>query len=356
MRTLVLTLCLATVACSIDEGAATDGLATTGAGVTTGIGEPVTSTEAPATSTEAPVTTAAATGEPPETCGDGIVQSPEGCDFGALNANDGPCTLACQFARCGDGLVYAGVEVCDDANLIESDDCPNDCVPGGCGNGFVEPGEACDDGNDSDEDACLGTCEEARCGDGVIQAGVEQCDDGDEDDNDLCTSTCVPPSCSDGAANGYESDVDCGGPNCVQCSLGGQCFGNQDCDGSVCKQQHCVSPLPLMPPDCAPAAVSAAQAWQAVVGTCNCHGKGVGTPLIFKDASSFRDSMVGVPSLMANIDIVTAGDVDQSYLLFKLLNQQTSVVGGGGNPMPIGKVLTEAQLCTVIEWVRSGAK
>jgi cysteine-rich repeat protein len=354
MRTLVLSLCLAATACGTDPGVATDEPAGTGVGPTseTGeTGEPAT-TSAPATASDPP---GGSTSQPPEGCGDGVTESPEECDFGDLNADDGPCTLSCTFARCGDGLVYAGVEVCDDGNLIESDDCPNDCVPGGCGNGVVESGEACDDGNDSQEDACLGTCEEARCGDGFVHAGVEECDDGDDDDNDQCTTTCVAPTCSDGVANGYEPDVDCGGPYCGKCSLGEGCFNNGDCDQAVCKQQECVPPMPLMPPDCAPAQVSAGQAWQAVAGACNCHGKGVGTALIFKDGPSFRDSMVGVPSTMATIDIVTAGDVDRSYLLFKLLNQQTNVVGGGGNPMPIGKVLTEGQLCTVIEWVRSGA-
>lgn len=348
MRTLVLSLCLTATACGTDDGAATDEPADTGVGEATGTGEP-------ATATDAPVATGEPTGEPAGVCGDGVVEAPEGCDFGAGNADDGPCTRACQFARCGDGLVYAGVEVCDDANLDDADACPNDCVPGGCGNGFVELGEACDDGNDSDEDACLGTCEAARCGDGVVQAGVEVCDDGDDSDADLCTTTCVPPSCSDAAANGYESDVDCGGPDCARCPLGAKCFGNQDCDQAVCKQQQCGPPLPLMPPDCAPASVSAAQAWQAVGGSCGCHSK-VGFSPLFNDADSFRDSMVGVPSTMAAIDMVSPDDPDHSYLLFKLLNQQTHVVGGGGNPMPIGKVLSEAQRCTVIEWVRSGAK
>ncbi|MCY1060118.1 DUF4215 domain-containing protein [Nannocystis sp. SCPEA4] len=352
MRTLALSLSLVAAACDTADSAATDGPADTGVGGATGTGEPATTTDAPAPTSEP---TSEPTGEPGEDCGDGVVQSPEICDFGAGNADDGPCTLACQFAFCGDGLVYAGVEVCDDANLIDSDDCPNDCLPGGCGNGFVDPGEACDDGNDNDEDDCVSTCEAARCGDGFVHAGVEMCDDGDDSDDDLCTTACLPPSCSDGVANGYEPDVDCGGPHCAACSLGENCFGNQDCDQSVCKQQQCVPPLPLVPLDCAPASVSAAQAWQAVKGSCNCHGNGVGTSLIFKDGESFRDSMVGVPSTMAAIDIVTAGDVDRSYLLFKLLNQQTNVVGGGGNPMPIGKVLSDAQLCTVIEWVRGGA-
>jgi len=42
-----------------------------------------------------------------------------------------------------------------------------------CGNGVVEDGEACDDGNDDDTDACLTTCVAARCGDGIVHAGVE---------------------------------------------------------------------------------------------------------------------------------------------------------------------------------------
>jgi cysteine-rich repeat protein len=346
MRTLVLSLCLAAVACGTDDGGgATDEPAGTGAAAGTGTGEPATTSGAPAT-----------TGEPPPAgCGDGILEAPEVCDFGPANADDGPCTRACQFARCGDGLVYAGVEVCDDANLVDSDECPNDCLPGGCGNGFVDPGEACDDGNDSNEDACLRTCVAARCGDGFVHAGVEACDDGDDSDADLCTTKCVPPSCTDGAANGYESDVDCGGPDCARCPLGGACFGNQDCDQTVCKDKQCVPPLPLMPPDCAPASVSAAQAWQAVSGSCGCHVKGLAGSLKFGDAASFRDNMVGVPSATAAIDLVTPGDPDRSYLLFKMLNQQTNVVGGGGDPMPIGKVLGEAQRCTVIEWVRSGA-
>lgn len=45
-----------------------------------------------------------------------------------------------------------------------------------CGNGRLDPGEQCDDGNTIDTDACTGVCRDARCGDGAIQAGVEVCD------------------------------------------------------------------------------------------------------------------------------------------------------------------------------------
>ena len=49
---------------------------------------------------------------------------------------------------------------------------------GSCGNGMVDIGEQCDDGDLDNTDACLVGCVNAACGDGFVQAGVEQCDDG----------------------------------------------------------------------------------------------------------------------------------------------------------------------------------
>ena len=95
-------------------------------------------------------------------CGDGFVQASEGeaCDDGANNKDDGACTLACQAAACGDGLVHAGVEACDDGNMVQTD-------------------------------ACLNTCANAKCGDSVVQAGVEVCDDGNLVDFDGCDGDCT---------------------------------------------------------------------------------------------------------------------------------------------------------------------
>ena len=65
-----------------------------------------------------------------------------------------------------------------------------------CGDGTVDAGEDCDDGNQDDTDACTSSCKSAKCGDGIVQAGVEQCDDGNMVDNDGCTNTCKKgPSC-----------------------------------------------------------------------------------------------------------------------------------------------------------------
>lgn len=47
-----------------------------------------------------------------------------------------------------------------------------------CGNGVKEPGEECDDGNVDDTDACTSKCKVAFCGDGIVWQGMEACDDG----------------------------------------------------------------------------------------------------------------------------------------------------------------------------------
>ena len=39
-------------------------------------------------------------------------------------------------------------------------------------------------------DACLDNCRNAACGDGVIFLGVEDCDDGNRNDSDSCTNNC----------------------------------------------------------------------------------------------------------------------------------------------------------------------
>ncbi|MCY1007740.1 DUF4215 domain-containing protein [Nannocystis pusilla] len=51
--------------------------------------------------------------------------------------------------------------------------------PPTCGDGVVEDFEQCDDGNAIETDDCA-SCQNAFCGDGIVHAGVEECDeDGD---------------------------------------------------------------------------------------------------------------------------------------------------------------------------------
>jgi len=136
--------------------------------------------------------------DPPNRCGDGHLDPGEACDDG--NRDDGDaCPTTCVPARCGDGLVWRGVELCDDGNTAGHDGCGPTCGPETCGNGILEPGEVCDDGNQSQTDACLRSCAAASCGDGFIQQGVEDCDDGNRDDGDACVGGCHAARCGDGA-------------------------------------------------------------------------------------------------------------------------------------------------------------
>ena len=176
-------------------------------------------------------------------CGDGLVQfGVEACDDGNQNDDD-LCVAGCKAAACGDGLVGPG-EACDDGNMVDDDLCGNDCAPPNCGDGKLQmnQGETCDDANKSNEDACLTTCVLASCGDGFVHADVETCDDGNPDDTDECTTLCKPASCDDGIDSGAETDVDCGGPTCVDCKLGDTCEQDTDCETSACVAGECVLP------------------------------------------------------------------------------------------------------------------
>jgi cysteine-rich repeat protein len=94
---------------------------------------------------------------------------------------------------CGDGAVNAGEE-CDDANNIDTDECPSTCLEASCGDSFVQAGqEECDDANNIDGDTCTNDCTNAECGDGIIfnqAGGVEGCDDQNNNNNDGCLNDC----------------------------------------------------------------------------------------------------------------------------------------------------------------------
>ena len=97
--------------------------------------------------------------------------------------------------------VQAGVEECDDGNLVDTDACLNTCKAAKCGDMVVNAGvEDCDDANMVDTDACLNSCVAAKCGDKVVQAGVEACDDGvNNNAYNGCAVGCAKlgPTCGD---------------------------------------------------------------------------------------------------------------------------------------------------------------
>jgi MYXO-CTERM domain-containing protein len=129
---------------------------------------------------------------PVNCCGDGVIEAPlEDCDDGNADDTDA-CVAGCTAAACGDGFLWAGMETCDDGNDVDTDDCPTTCVPAACGDGFVQDAvEECDDGNDVDTDDCPTTCVPAACGDGFVRDGAEECDDGNVDDGDGCAADCT---------------------------------------------------------------------------------------------------------------------------------------------------------------------
>lgn len=102
-------------------------------------------------------------------CGDGALDDGEGCDDG--NSADDDACLACVPARCGDGVVWAGRELCDAVAAPDAAvECTADCTVPTCGDGLRQGLERCDDANADDGDACTRRCLEARCGDGFVHA------------------------------------------------------------------------------------------------------------------------------------------------------------------------------------------
>lgn len=128
-------------------------------------------------------------GIPTEECDDGDAEPGDGCDADCKPETGFNCigSPSVCTATCGDGVIAAGVEECDDGKN-NSNDAPNacrlDCTLFRCGDGVIDfvdanqnntpdegEGEVCDDGaNNSDTapGACRTTCVEAACGDGVF--------------------------------------------------------------------------------------------------------------------------------------------------------------------------------------------
>jgi hypothetical protein len=187
----------------------------------------------------------------PALCGDGFVDgegpSTEACDGNGTGTagETATCDVDCTAVVCGDGIpnLSAG-EGCDDGDLNNADDCPDDganggtCQPATCGDGWVDgegpSTEACDGdgtGTAGETATCDVDCTAVVCGDGIpnLSAG-EACDDGDLNNADDCPDdganggTCQAASCSDGLqhnqGSGTETAVDCGGLLCDACPGG----------------------------------------------------------------------------------------------------------------------------------------
>ena len=202
-----------------------------------------------------PTTTTTTTTVP--ICGDGVVNGGDQCDDGNLEQDDA-CLNDCTLASCGDGIVWLGIEECDDGannSDVDPDACRSHCVLPGCGDGVVDSGEECDDDNTDDLDGCDSSCQN-ECGNGNVDNPVlEQCDDGNTVSSVACLNDCTLASCGDGIAC---TDAACttgpgGGPE--ECDLATDC-----CQGCSIVATGCQHPLC---PDSAGIAV-----WAGVGATC----------------------------------------------------------------------------------------
>ena len=169
-------------------------------------------------------------------CGDGVVGAPdEACDDGNATSGDG-CDATCSpeagwsctmsgapcTSICGDGIVV-GSEECD--TMTASATCDADCTFAVCGDGVVNmaASETCDDGMETA--SCDADCTAPACGDGVLNTSAgETCDDGGE--SAACDTDCTPASCGDGVVNAAAGEA---------CDDSGESLTcNADCSAASC--------------------------------------------------------------------------------------------------------------------------
>lgn len=114
-------------------------------------------------------------------------------------------------------------------------------------------------------------------------------------------------------------------------------------------------------PTCADTGVTADSLFTTVAAascavTGSCHSKGDGG-LTFTSGATLKSAFVGIASKQTTVvPLVTASDVDRSYLMYKLTNQQATVMGRGVLMPRGGARLTDANLCKFIVWIKEGAK
>jgi cysteine-rich repeat protein len=156
---------------------------------------------------------------PAATCGNGITEAGEECDFGASNGPGTGCEANCRFSctmapdSCPDADVCNGVETCTAVSVnghagracapatAPATDCTpcgggvcvsGACAASACGDGCLDlvHGEQCEPPGTASCDAACHALAPPGCGNGVRDAG-EQCDDGNTSRLDGCSATCT---------------------------------------------------------------------------------------------------------------------------------------------------------------------
>ncbi|MGN6110501.1 MAG: hypothetical protein ACTHU0_35690 [Kofleriaceae bacterium] len=163
-----------------------------------------------------------------------------------MNTDDtDACLWNCLAASCGDGHVWAGVEVCDDGNTIEDGVCSHDCQMAGCPAGFAACDASPDNGCETDIANSIANC--GACNAVCAPAhAIPACNGGQCE-----VSACVTPynDCNGVASDGCEIDLANDPANCGSC--GTSCAAPNTvatCAASTCQVVGCTGSFA----DCTP--------------------------------------------------------------------------------------------------------
>ena len=120
----------------------------------TGPGDTATTSDDADTSGSSDAAASSTSDAPSPNCGDGQLDPGEECDPGISQLSQtGACTLSCETAKCGDSLVWAGEESCDNGPGNNDElygGCTTQCHFGPrCNDGKIQGPEECDMGTDN---------------------------------------------------------------------------------------------------------------------------------------------------------------------------------------------------------------
>lgn len=87
-----------------------------------------------------------------------------------------------------------------------------------------------------------------------------------------------------------------------------------------------------------------------------CHGDNAST-FSAKTVAELKGLVGKAAAQTTKMPLVTAGDPNKSYLMYKMMGQQAKA-GGSGSLMPLGSPQPQAaaELCKYLVWIQEGAK
>ncbi|HUS32998.1 MAG TPA: DUF4215 domain-containing protein [Kofleriaceae bacterium] len=175
-------------------------------------------------------------------CGNGVVEGTEQCDFGvdpAAGAGcEANCTFSCSGNSCDDGDLCNGAELCASVTVDGHDGMA--CTAGTA----AAPGTSCGSGKICINNACA----TGQCGDSFTTA-PEECDDANQLLGDGCENNCKFSCVSTDATRNCTPTDSCKGQGTCNntthtCSAGTPLADNTACGtGGYCKQGTCTQPV-----------------------------------------------------------------------------------------------------------------